>query len=79
METQLIPIGNSKGIRIPAALIKQCGLEGTLNLHVRDNMLIISSAARKPRETWEQSILAAGPADMLIDDALDLDDPNWTW
>lgn len=79
METQLIQIGNSKGIRIPAALIKQCGLKGTLNLEVRDNTLIISGAERKPRVGWEESIIAAGVPELLIDDALDLDDPDWVW
>ena len=54
--TQLIQIGNSKGIRIPKPLISQARLEGKeLDLKVLNGGLFISPR-KKNRQDWQQSI-----------------------
>lgn len=78
MKATITPIGNSRGIRIPAALLKQCALEKEVELTVRNGELIIS-AVRAPRHGWEASLAASKPEALLIDDALDLDDADWKW
>lgn len=56
---ELIKIGNSKGVRIPKALIEQAGLEGRdLEFEVvRDGLLI--KLARPPRHGWAEAVEAA--------------------
>jgi antitoxin MazE len=58
MRTKLVAIGNSKGIRLPKALIAAAGLEDSVTLRVADGKLIIASARRrrKPREGWAAAI-----------------------
>ncbi|MFM9890473.1 MAG: AbrB/MazE/SpoVT family DNA-binding domain-containing protein [Rickettsiales bacterium] len=91
METDLIKIGNSRGIRIPAALIKQCGLEGGLTLEVRGRSLVLKPAPqkpkkakkRKPREGWADDFIKHG-APPIEWPEMEYDDPGnfnaeWTW
>jgi antitoxin MazE len=61
MKTELVRIGNSRGIRIPKPLIEQCGLGDAVDLRVENECLIISPE-RLPREGWEEKFRAAGPA-----------------
>lgn len=65
MKTELIQIGNSRGIRIPKAIIEQCDLEGKLELDVHDGALIIRPLAPSPRAGWEEAFKNA-PQNQLI-------------
>lgn len=54
--TKLIRIGNSRGVRIPAPLIEQAGLDtGELTLKVVQGGLLIQvkRSGRKAREGWD--------------------------
>ena len=54
--TELIQIGNSKGVRIPKALIEQAGLDDTeLELKVTKQGLLIKPV-RQPRQGWQEAI-----------------------
>lgn len=56
---ELVQIGNSKGVRIPKALIEQAGLEGSaLELKVVRGGLLIRPV-RQPRQGWDEAIRAA--------------------
>jgi antitoxin MazE len=83
MKTDLIRIGNSRGVRIPKPLIEQCGFGETVELSVTKDCLIISPG-RKPRRGWDDAFRTAGKA---ADDELMLEvkEPNefdckeWQW
>jgi antitoxin MazE len=51
MKTQIIKIGNSKGIRIPQALLEQCHLDGKVELEAQLGQLVVRPA-KGPREGW---------------------------
>ena len=55
MKTNLIQIGNSKGIRIPKSFIEQYQLNGEIELIPSKSGLLITSSS-KPRKGWERSI-----------------------
>jgi len=82
MRTELIRIGNSRGIRIPKPLIEQCGLGETVQLSIENNRLIIAPD-RRHREGWAESFLAGGPTgdDELLLDGLEneFDREEWRW
>ena len=83
MKTELVQIGNSRGIRIPKPLIEQCALGETVELRVENDCLVISSE-RKPRQGWEEAFRAASPAihDELLLQAVEpseFDRKEWQW
>lgn len=51
MHVTLVKIGNSKGIRLPKAVIEQAQLEDEIDLEVKDNKVILCSAKRS-RSGW---------------------------
>ncbi|MDD5191492.1 MAG: AbrB/MazE/SpoVT family DNA-binding domain-containing protein [Dehalococcoidales bacterium] len=60
MVVKLIQIGNSKGIRIPKAILKQAGLEKEVKLRLEGQQIIIETARKKkPREGWEEAFKKA--------------------
>ena len=82
MKTTLIPIGNSRGIRIPKPVIQQCGFTKEVDMVVRDHEIVIRSA-HPVREGWEQSFkeMAKQGEDRMIDRPLEnrFDDEEWEW
>ena len=80
MEIDIIKIGNSKGIRIPKAILEQCGLCDHVTLSVRDNEIILSAS---PRAEWRSAFAAMAEAgdDRLLDPntATDFDTQEWSW
>lgn len=82
MKTNLVAIGNSRGIRIPKSVIEQTGLKDEVEIDVRGSELVIRSA-RKPREGWDELCreLAARGEDKLLDAETPTvwDETEWTW
>ncbi len=82
MKSHLVAIGNSKGLRIPKAILELCHIKSEVDLTVEGGHIIISPPARKPREGWDEAykkIHALGDDKLLIDDGLDLDFKDWEW
>lgn len=85
MEANIIKIGNSKGIIIPADIIKLLGLEESVQLELDNEKLILSPVQkRKPREGWEEAIRAEieenGQPERLSPDFFEDEDlSEWTW
>jgi antitoxin MazE len=81
MKARLVRIGNSRGIRLPKAIIDQVGLEDEVELRVEEQRLVIVPAAR-PRAGWAEAIQALGgePANQL-DPATQtrFDETEWQW
>ena len=83
MKTELIRIGNSRGIRIPKPLIEQCGLQDSVDLSVENNRLVISPG-RRLRQGWVEAFRNAGPPDrdeILMEPmrATEFDRKEWKW
>ncbi len=68
MKTQVIKIGNSRGIRILKSLLEQSGLSKEVDIEVREDELIIRSIS-KPRKDWSEGFLAMAEQkdDILLD------------
>lgn len=83
MKTELVRIGNSRGIRIPKPLIEQCGLGDMVELRVQNDCLVISPE-RRLRQGWEEAFCAAGPAthdEQLLAtlEPSEFDRTEWQW
>ena len=59
-------MGNSKGIRIPKAILEQCGLKKQATMTVVNNSLVITSC-EEPREGWAHAfqLMAYNKDDVL--------------
>lgn len=85
--TMLTKIGNSQGIRIPKALIKEARLENVeIDLEVVENGLLLKPIKKTARENWEENIKQVleknknKKDDALLEDFLndsDLEDYEW--
>lgn len=54
MQMDIIKIGNSKGIRLPLAVLKQCGIDSKVELEVQENCIIIKPI-KIPRQGWAEA------------------------
>jgi antitoxin MazE len=55
MKALLVPIGNSRGVRIPKPLIEQCGLTDEVDLDVQDGTILIRAPRVGPRAGWTKA------------------------
>jgi antitoxin MazE len=82
VRSKVVKIGNSRGIRIPRALLEQAGLVDEVEMTVQGDKLVIHSA-RAPRQGWEAQFasLAAQADDRLLDKftPTQWDADEWTW
>jgi antitoxin MazE len=79
MRTQIVPIGNSRGIRIPKTVLSELQLEDEVELSVEGNVLVVRRA-RRPREGWETAIARAGDQGLLNPETpTEFDDREWQW
>ena len=52
MKAVLVPIGNSRGVRIPKPLIEQCGLADEVDMDMQDGAILIRASRLRPRSGW---------------------------
>ena len=84
MKTNLIQIGNSKGIRIPKSLIEQYQLNGEIELIPSKSGLLITSSS-KAREGWEEAFINSALEEKDSDGSAcqsfsnKFDHEEWSW
>jgi antitoxin MazE len=70
MEVSVISIGNSKGIRLPKAVIDKYNIKDTIELVLEEDSIVLKPKA-SPRKGWEESFKEMhdnGDDQLLIDD-----------
>jgi antitoxin MazE len=82
VRTRIVRIGNSRGLRLPKALIEQAALTDDVELRVEPGRLIVQSV-REPRVGWEEAAKRMHNAgdDRLLDPPTPtrFDEEEWTW
>lgn len=80
--TKLIKIGNSRGIRIPKAVVERLNLTDDIEMIVKEDHLELRPG-RKPREGWSDAFreMAQHADDRLMDEpvATKWDNEEWNW
>ena len=80
--TQIVKIGNSRGVRIPKMLIEQMGFTKDVEIVVQRGQLILRPVTR-PRRGWDEQFLAMAEHgdDKLIDEPISTqwDRSEWKW
>lgn len=84
VRARIVRIGNSRGIRLPKAVLEECQLGEVVDLAVEHGVLVVRPIAA-PRAGWEDAFMAMAQAgdDALLDaDAragTDWDQSGWEW
>ncbi len=84
MKSRIVKIGNSKGIRIPKALIEECKLSGDVELAVVSNGLLIKPS-KAPRIKWSDSFKRMSDNDedeMIVENSeaqTSFEKEKWRW
>lgn len=84
MRAKVVRIGNSKGIRIPKPVLRECRLEDEVEIQIRKEGLLIRPAAAA-RNGWAEAFerMARSGDDRLIDDGRWGENAwerrDWTW
>jgi antitoxin MazE len=82
MLVSIIPIGNSKGIRIPKSILKQLGIHEKVELEVHNKEILIKPVNDKPRTGWEDAFTEMhqnGDDRMLLSGIIDKEEFEWEW
>jgi len=81
-KARIIQIGNSRGIRVPKALLEQADLPEEVELHAEPGRLVVR-AARRPRAGWGAAarVMRERSEDTLLDEATPtrFDAEGWEW
>ncbi len=69
MRLNLVPIGSSRGVRLPKPILALCGAKSGFELEIQGRTLILHPL--HPRADWEQAFAQAEPQPGEAD--------PWTW
>jgi antitoxin MazE len=83
MRAEIIKVGNSRGLRIPKAILEQCGFETSVNLEISDHRLIVTPY-KDVRPGWGEAfkLMAQKGDDDLLDEDIRVtswDAEEWQW
>lgn len=82
VHTQIVKIGNSRGVRLPKLLIEQMGFSTDVEILVQRGQLVLRPAAH-PRRGWEEQFAAMAKQgdDTLLDEPVSTqwDRSEWKW
>ncbi len=80
MKAKIVSIGNSKGIRIPKTILKQCNIKDNVDIEVENKRIILRPITHKPRKGWDKAfkIMHERKDDVLFfDEKIDRDIEDW--
>jgi antitoxin MazE len=83
VRSRIVRIGNSKGIRIPKALLEEAQLKDEVDIAVENGALVVRPV-RRVREGWAEAARAMHEAgeDRLLDGwdfPNEFDETEWEW
>ena len=82
MLVSVIQIGNSRGIRLPKAILDQLNVSEQLDLEVENQQIILKPVQDPPRQGWSEEFrkMAALKEDrLLISETNETDGFEWEW
>jgi len=78
MRINLVKVGNSRGVIIPAAILASCGLKDAVDLQIKGKKLVIE-ALKQPRAGWFEGYQAENDEALFDSISVDESDDEWVW
>ncbi len=79
MNSKIVSIGNSKGVRLPKSMIDDWTDDQELTIEKRGETIVITPRKIR-RENWIEEILSCdGLKEEIINFPNDFDEKEWTW
>ena len=82
LRTQIVKIGNSRGVRLPKLLIDQMGFDNEVEILVQRGQIVLRRVVH-PRHDWDEQFQAMAKSgdDRLIDEPVSTkwDRSEWKW
>ncbi len=82
MLVSIVPIGNSKGIRLPKAILEQLQIADTVELEIDNQQIILKPVHLSPRKGWREAFVKMRDRkedSMLIPEETDSGAFTWEW
>jgi len=82
MLVSVVAIGNSKGIRIPKAVLDQLHISDKLDMEIDHQQIILKPIKEKPRKGWDiafQKMHTNNDDALLISETTEQDGFQWEW
>ena len=78
MTTKIRAVGNSRGVILPKKFLDQCGIEGMVDITIKDNMITIAATRKGKKKKWSDFTPSSGKEKVnLISNKFD--ENEWTW
>jgi antitoxin MazE len=55
MVVSVVQIGNSRGVRLPKAVLDQLEISDQVEMEVEDGQILLKPIRRTPRQGWDQA------------------------
>ena len=81
MLLDIVKIGNSKGVRLPSIILKECNITNQVNIEISDGKIIMYPV-KQPRVGWEKAFKkmhAAGEDKLIISEGVSDEVEDWEW
>ena len=82
MRVSVVPIGNSRGIRLPKAILEQLHISDQLELEVENKQIILRPINKNPRSGWEEALQKMNTNqedELLIPETGSEEGFDWEW
>ena len=84
IKTNIVKIGNSRGIRIPKVLLEQTGMTEQVEIEVQSSQLVVRPVIKSAREGWDEKFqqMASREDDKMLDETVSTsqwDEEEWQW
>lgn len=81
MLLDIVKIGNSKGVRLPSVVLKECNITSQVNIEVSDGKIIMYPV-KQPRAGWGKAFKkmhTAGDDAQIISEGVSEEVEDWEW
>lgn len=82
MLVSVVAIGNSKGIRLPKAILEQLNISDTLELKIENQQIILIPVHATPRLGWREEFTKMhenNQDSLLLTDSNEVEIFEWEW
>ena len=82
MIVSVVAIGNSKGIRLPKAILEQLQINDKVELEVDNKQIILKPVNKQTRAGWEEALKGMNKNQediLLIEEITESKELDWEW